>query len=58
MNRIVSNNWYTKFPDELYRDLFRFEKGDMEVLIAALDLPERLHFSNGYQSNRYSPTYG
>ncbi len=55
MNRIVRNNWRTKFPDELYQDLFRFEKGDLDVLIAALDIPERLHFANGYQSNRYSP---
>jgi len=57
VNRIVEGNWRTKFPEELYQDLFRFEKGDISVLIAALDIPERLHFANGYQSNSYEAVH-
>ena len=53
VNRIVATNWNTKFPAELYRDLFRFEKSDIGVLIAALEVPDTLQFENGYQSNRY-----
>jgi len=51
VNRIVASNWIEKYPAELYRELFRFEKSDILVLIASVELPDILQFENGYQSN-------
>ena len=52
INRITSVNWKNKFPDEMYPDLFRFHMGDMDILLAALDIPGTLVIDGRYQSNR------
>lgn len=53
-NRMNSYNWERKFPAQLYETLFRFRKADIDVVIAALEIPAILHFDSRHQSNRYN----
>ena len=47
-------NWREKYPDALYRELFRFSKQDFPILIKSLGLPDVVKLGNGYKSNRYA----
>ena len=37
-SRINNLNWIEKFPQDVYPELFRFRKADMELLATALDV--------------------
>ena len=40
---MTNENWEEKFPSEAYLELFRFRKGDMNLLATALEVfPEAL----------------
>ena len=49
---MTRTNWHQKYPAEVYENLFRFRKEDIETLIATLKIPALLKFDTGHYTNR------
>ena len=41
------------YPEEVYENLFRFQKRDIDLLISVLELPPVMTFETRHKTNRF-----